>query len=407
VRVLLIHQVFASPQSPGGTRHFELARAAMNRGHNFMVIASDLQYTTGKRVVAEKRLVTEETIEGISVARVYTYPSLNKGFVWRVVSFLSFMVTSFLVGVRQRDVDVVMGTTPPIFQTVSAWLIAAIRRKPFLLEVRDLWPEFAIDIGVLTNPTLIWLSRKLESFLYARATHLLVNSPAYCEYLIGKGVAPAKVSLIANGVDPEMFDPNADGASLRAKWAQPGQFVATYAGAMGMANDLPTVLRAAKLLQDFPNIRFWMVGDGKDRPELEKLASELGLQNVTFTGSVSKTEMKNVLAASNACIATLKDIPMFRTTYPNKVFDYMASGRPTVLGIDGVIRAVIEDAEGGIYVQPGSPDALAAAVLALSRNPEAAQRMGCNARSYVVTHFNRHDQAAAFADLISRVGHNP
>ncbi len=409
MHLLLIHQVFASPDKPGGTRHFELAREAVRRGHQVTIIASDLSYTTGARVVDGLQLATEETVDGMRVLRAYTYPSVHKGFVWRVVAFLSFMLSSLLVGLRVRDVDLVMGTTPPIFQAVSAWLLSAVKRTPFLLEVRDLWPDFAIDIGVLRNPVLIALSRGLERFLYARATHLLVNSPAYRDHLIAKGVAPAQVSLIANGVDPAMFDPDADGARLRDRWGQGAPFVVTYAGAMGMANDLPTVLRAARAVQDAggTGIRFWMVGDGKDRPVLERMAAELELRNTLFTGAVKKTEMREVLAASDACIATLKNIPMFRTTYPNKVFDYMAAGRPTLLAIDGVIRKVMDEAQGGLFVPPGNADALAASVLALSRNREAAQRMGANARRHVVRCFNRQDQANAFVDLVARLAGKP
>lgn len=404
MNTLLIHQVFNTPDTPGGTRHFELARDAAERGHRFTVISSDTLYHSDQRVVDRVRLATKVELPELTLIRTYTYPSTNRSFAWRVVSFLSFMVSSFVVAVKQRNIDIVMGTTPQIFQAVSAWLVAAIRRKPFLLEVRDLWPEFAIDIGVLTNPLLIRASRMLESFLYARASHILVNSPAYRDYLIAKGIAPERISVIANGVVPEMFDPAVRGEEFRAQWAQSGDFVATYAGAIGMANDLPTLLQAADRLKDRQDIRIWIVGDGKDRPALEAQAKEMGLQNVQFTGSVKKDKMADVLAASDACIAILKNIPMFRTTYPNKVFDYMAAGRPTILAIDGVIRNVIEAGEGGIFVPPGDPDALAAAIRALADNPAAAAQMGESARQYVVAHFSRHDQALAFAELLERVG---
>lgn len=298
-----------------------------------------------------------------------------------------------------------MGTSPPIFQAVSAWLVAALRRRPFLLEIRDLWPEFAIDMGVLKNPALIWLSRWLERFLYGRATHLLVNSPAYRDYLVERGVPAVKISLIANGVDPDMFDPAATGEALRQELGLNGQFVVTYAGALGLANDIPTLLRAAGRLRDYPGIHFLLVGDGKERPDLETLARQLRLPNVTFAGSRPKSDMPAILAASDACTAILQNIPMFRTTYPNKVFDYMAAGRPTILAIDGVIRQVVDNARGGVFVPPGDDAALAEAILRLSRQPAKARQMGQAARAYVATHFNRHDQAQAFADLVGRMAH--
>ena len=218
MHILLIHQAFVGPNEAGGTRHYELAQHAIKNGHRCSIVASDISYLTGQVAIQKTGLVSEQDCNGVRVLRAYTYPALHRSFIWRIVSFLSFMFTSVWAGLRAGPVDLVMGTSPPIFQAVSAWLVALLRRKPFLLEIRDLWPEFAIDMGVLKNPVLIWLSRWLEQFLYARATHLLVNSPAYREYLISKGIPATKISLIANGVDPDMFTPDTDGSEIRQRW---------------------------------------------------------------------------------------------------------------------------------------------------------------------------------------------
>lgn len=404
MRTLLIHQAFVSPNEPGGTRHYELARHCVNQGHAFTIVASDQSYLTGQRTATgRKKLVAEENIAGVRVLRAYTYPSLHRSFIWRVVAFLSFMLTSVVAGLRAGPVDLVIGTTPPIFQALSAWIVAVLRRRPFLLEIRDLWPEFAIGMGVLTNPLLIFGARLLENFLYARANHLLVNSPAYRDYLISKGIRASKITLIANGVDPSMFDPDDQGAQVRSSLQLDGKFIVTYAGALGLANDIPTILKAAELLKNKANIHFLLVGDGKERSNLEASVQARNLGNVTFAGSRPKSEMAGILAASDACLATLQDIPMFRTTYPNKVFDYMAAARPTILGIDGVIRDVIEAAKGGVFVQPGNARALADAVAQLAEQPDTAQEMGRSARSYVVEHFDRAEQSQAFTNLIRRI----
>lgn len=400
MKVLLIHQAFASPNEPGGTRHYELARYLVGQGHKCTIVASDLCYKTGKRVLVRRGLIVEQDLDSVRLLRAYTYPSLHKSYRWRMVAFLSFMFTSVLAALRAGPMHIVMGTSPPIFQAPSAWLVAVMRRCPFLLEIRDLWPEFAIDIGVLKNPVLIRLSRWLEHFLYSRASHLLVNSPAYTDYLVDAGVPAGKVSLIANGVEADVFDPDARGERLRQEWEVDDQFVVTYAGALGLANDIPTILRAADRLRDECDVHFLLVGDGKERPGLEALAQRLHLPNVTFAGPRAKSEMPEVLAASDACVATLKDIASFRMTYPNKVFDYMASGRPTILAIDGVIRQVLEAAGGGICVPPGDDAALATAVQFLSQNRDQAREMGLAARAHVVKHFNRHQQAAEFEKLL-------
>jgi glycosyltransferase involved in cell wall biosynthesis len=403
MRILLIHQVFASPEQAGGTRHFELLSRLVQSRNQATVVASNLSYLSGKQFVSDKQWVTEQNIEGIRVLRAYTYPSLHRSFVWRVVSFLSFMVTAAWAGWKAGKVDVVMGTSPPLTQPLSAWLIAVLRRRPFLLEIRDLWPEFAIDMGVLKNPFLIWVARRLEMFLYRRATHLLVNSPAYRDYLISKGMPAAKVSLVANGVDPAMFDPAADGRSIRKEFGLEGKFVVLYAGALGKANDIDTLLDAADLVRHEPQIHFLLAGDGKERPNLEAKAKQLQLSNVTFTGALPKHRMPEVLASADVCVAILLNIPMFTTPYPNKVFDYMAAGRPIVLGIDGVIRKVVEAADGGIFSPPGDAQSLAAAIQKLHSDPQAARQMGHRARDYVVKYFNRDRQADQFATLVSRL----
>jgi glycosyltransferase involved in cell wall biosynthesis len=404
MHLLLIHQAFASPGEAGGTRHYELARHMVQKKQGVTIVASDLSYLSGKRITGARRMVTAENLDGVRILRAYTYPLLHRSVIGRAVSFLSFMLSSVWAAWKAGPVDLVMGTSPPIFQGVSAWMVAVLRRRPFLLEIRDLWPEFLIGVGGLKNPALIFVFRLLERFLYARADHILVNSPAYRAYLLGKGVPAAKISLIANGVDPGMFDPDARGEEVRRAWGLEGRFVATYAGALGMANDIPTILRAAQQLRDQDRVRVVLVGGGKERPALEAMARNLGLTNVLFTGTRPKTEMREILAASNICIATLKNIPAFSMPYPNKVFDYMAAGRPTVLAIDGAIRRVIEAAGGGMFVPPGNEEALAAAVRALSRDPGRAEAMGRAARAYVCRNFNRRQQAEEFAGLIQALG---
>jgi glycosyltransferase involved in cell wall biosynthesis len=403
MHIILLHQMFNLPDQPGGMRHYELARGVAQRGHQVSIVASDLSYKTGKRIVDHRGLVSVQELEGMRIMRAYTYPSLHRSFAWRMVSFVSFMLTSMVAALRAGAADLVMSTSPPIFQAVSAWVVALMRRCPFLLEIRDLWPAFAIDIGLLANPVMIALSRGLESFLYARAAHIMVNSPAYQDYLLEKGIASSKITLIPNGADIDLFDPTTSGESIRRQWKLDGKFVVTYAGALGLANDLPTILRAAQRLRAQPDIHFLVVGDGKERTNLETLADELDLPNLTFTGSVVKAELPSVLAASDVCVATLKDIPMFRTTYPNKVFDYMAAGRATILAIDGVIRQVVEAAGGGIFVPPGDDAAMAKVVQRLSQDRQLVQSMGCSARDYVVEHFDRRQHAAQFAELAARL----
>lgn len=403
MKILLLNQAFVSPEEPGHTRHFEMAKFLQARGHDLVIVASDLNYQTGRRTVERRGVFAEQNIDGVRVLRSYIYPALHRSYFWRIISFLSFMFSSVWTALRVRDADIIMGTTPPIFQAVSAWFVAMVRRKPFLLEVRDLWPEFGVGMGVLKNPLVIALARWLEKFLYARAAHILVNSPAYKDYMLAKGVPENKVTYIAYGTDVDMFNPAVDGSSIRRALNLEDKFVVLYAGALGQANDIDTILRAAKRLNDDIRIRFVLFGDGKERARLQAETERMQLTNVLFAGVRAKKEMPIVVAASDVCLAILQDIPMFRTTYPNKVFDYMAAGRPTVLVIDGVSRELIESSNGGVFVQPGDDAMLAEEILELSKDSKRVQQMGRNAREYLVRHLDRRDKLNETLELLMKL----
>ncbi|HKY55975.1 MAG TPA: glycosyltransferase family 4 protein [Anaerolineales bacterium] len=392
MKILLINQSAVSLDEPGHTGHLEMAKYLRDSGHDMVIVAGDSNYLTGLRTVKQQGVFVEQRIEGVSVLRAYSAETLHRSYFWRLISFASFTISSIWTALQVKHVDLVMGTTPQIFQAVSAWFVAFVRRKPFLLEVRDLWPEFAISMEVIKNPVIIRLSYWLQRFLYARATHILVNSPAYKEYIVGKGVPAKKVSFIAYGSDINMFNPCIDGSSIRERLGLNDKFIVLFAGTIGQAHDLYTVLRAAKRLSDDSHIQFVFFGDGKERPNLEAEAQRLGLKNILFAGVCPKKEVPTVIASADVCLAILQNLEMFRTTYPNKVFDYMASARPTVLAIDGVVREVIEASDGGVFVEPGNDKLLAKAILTLSRDPQRVKQMGENARAYLVRHFNRHDK---------------
>lgn len=394
MKILLVNQVFVSPEEPGHTRHYEMGKYLKERGHELVIVASDLNYQTGQRTVERRGLFAEQFFDGVRVLRSYIYPAIHRSYFWRIIAFFSFMFSSIWTALHVKDVDLVMGTTPPIFQAVSAWVIALLRRKPFLLEVRDLWPEFGISMGVLKNPVIIGLSRWLEMFLYKRAAHILVNSPAYREYLLAKGLPAGKVTYIPYGTDVEMFTPSVDGSTVREQFGLEGKFVVLYAGALGQANDIDTILRAAQRLNDKEGIRIILFGDGKERVRLESQTRRMDLKNLIFAGTRPKRDMPMVVAAADACLAILQDIPAFRTTYPNKVFDYMAAGRASIIAIDGITRELIESSHGGIFVPPGDDQALANVILEMSKDPQHVKQMGLSGREYLVKNLDRRQKLA-------------
>ena len=403
MKILLVNQAFVSFDEPGFTRHFEMAKYLRERGHEMVIVASDVNYQTGQRIVEHRDFVAEQEIEGVRVLRAFMLPSLHRNYFWRIVSFVGFMFSAVWTSLKVKDADLVVGTSPPIFQAFAAWMAAFLLRKPFVFEVRDLWPQFAIDMQVIKNPVVIYLAHAVEKFLYMRATHILVNSPAYKPYIVGRGIPADKITFIPYGTDISMFTPDVDGSAVRREFGLNDKFVALYAGAMGQANDIYTLLRAAARLCDEPKIQIALFGDGKEGANLRAEVSRLGLDNVIFTGAAPKTKMPAVVAAADVCIAILQDIPGFRMTYPNKVFDHMAAGRATVLVIDGVIREVIEASGGGAFVPPGDDERLAQVLRELADDPVRVKRMGEQARAYLVQNFDRRDKLAETLDLFQRI----
>ncbi len=395
---MLIHQAFAALDEAGGTRHAELANYLADHGHQVTIISSPVSYLTGQSRQEKPKWIEKQVVRpGVVMLRTYTYAAIHRSFIHRVVAFLSFMVSSFWAGMGVGKIDLVWGTSPPIFQGITAWLIARIKRASFLFEVRDLWPEFAVAVGVLRNRFLISASLWLERFLYRHADQVMVNSPGYIAHVKANGAR--SVTLIPNGADPGMFLPDADGKEFRARHNLAGQFLALYAGAHGLSNDLNVVLESAENLKNVPNVTIVLIGDGKEKEKLRARASELQLKNLLLLPAVPKTEMAQTLAAADACIAILKPLELYKTTYPNKVFDYMAAGRPVLLLIDGVIREVVEKAGAGIFIRPGDAAGLAQAILTLAARPECGKEMGINGRKYVEQFYSRSQTAEKFMQL--------
>jgi len=403
VHVLLIHQLFVLGREAGGTRHVELARHLARAGDRVTVIASPVSYLTGRAHSSGER--SGEVEPGITLLRAWTLRPRRQSFPGRVLSFVSFAASSTLAALRTPGVDVVWGTSPPLFQALGALLVARLRGVPFVLEIRDLWPDFAVQLGVLRSRWMIAAARFAERLVCRQADRVIVNSPGFVPHVVALGVDPARVALVPNGVEVDDFDPTERGGAFRRELGiGAGDVLVVYTGAQGEPNDLGVVLEAAARLKDRADIHFALVGDGRAGEALQDRAKELGLARVTFVPPRPKAAMPEVLAAADVCLAILKPIPLFDTTYPNKVFDYMAAGRPTVLAIDGVIRRVVEDAGGGVFVPPGDGAALARAVVRYADDAGLRARHGKAARRAVERSFRREQHARRLRQVLRQAG---
>jgi glycosyltransferase involved in cell wall biosynthesis len=302
------------------------------------------------------------------------------------------MVTSVLLGLpRLGQVDVVIVSSPTLFSALSAWLIARIKRVPFVLEVRDLWPEAILSLGLMRPGPAARALQRLADFLYARAAHVVVVTDAFAERLAARGVPRSKLTVIPNGADTALFARESD--------AHDG-FVVAYVGTHGLSHGLGAVLDAATLQ---PDVSYLLVGDGADRDRLVAERDRRRLTNVEMRPSVPKAEVPGLYARADACLVPLRDVPLFDAFVPSKLFEVLAAGRPVIGAVRGEARAILERSGGALLVEPEDGPGIAAAVGRLRADPDLRTRLGETGRAFARAHYDRDALAARYLELLQTV----
>jgi len=405
MNILVIHQQFLRPDEGGGSRFNEFSRLWSEAGHRVTVVAGQTSYTTGKRSLEYRRhWVHREHVGDVTVLRAYTPEAEMTSFVSRLWNFFCFMFSAlWAVFLLAPKPDVIIATSPQLIVAVPGVLGAAFRRCPLVFEVRDLWPETGVTMGAIRRGSLFERGLScLEAWTYRRAAAVNVLTPAFKDSIVSRGLAaPEKIWFIPNGADAWRRPSDAVRDEIRQRYGWQGKFVALYAGAHGIANDLTQLVRAGDALREDSRIHLVTVGAGAELAGLREEVRRRGLDNVTFLGPVPKTEMPGILAAADVGLAVLKKCDTFKTVYPNKVFDYMSMRLPVIIAIDGVARKLVADAEAGIFVEPDDAEALAGAVVWLRDNKEAAAEMGRKGERYVREHFDRAALAREYIQAMS------
>jgi len=405
MHILLVHQYFleGGENQAGGSRWNQMSRYFAEQGHKVSVLAGTVHYGTGKKLPKYKGhiVVKEEECPGVTVYRCYVSESYNKNFLGRFWGYISFTLSSLFACRKIKSPDIMICTSPPLTVGLTGWAIRrCFRNLPMIFEVRDLWPESAIDTGVLTNPLLKKLGFGLEKLSYRESTWINVLTPAFYDFMLKrKNIRKDRLSMFPNAADLDIFSPGPRDNWVRKKYDIGDRFVAIYTGGLGVANHVIQFVEAAREFND-DSARFIIAGDGMQRKMLEDKVKEWGLNNVIFTGFVPKREVVDICAAADVCCAVLKKIDTFKTVYPNKVFDYMASARPIIVAIDGVARKLIEDAQCGFFVEPENSIQLAETLKKLQADSNLRKEMGQSGFSYVKKHFDRTKIAAQYLDTI-------
>ena len=389
-------------------RVHELSRAWTHGGHDVTVLTAFPHHPTGIIPPAYRgRIMMREQIDGIDVLRTWVYATANKGFFKRTLSYISFMLSAIFLGFPclGRRYDVVVATSPQFFVAVAGWVISTLLRKPFVFELRDIWPASIVAVGALENPLVIRVLESIEMMLYRRARAICAVADSSVEILRRRGIDPGKVFVVKNGVDLDRFRPRekSAGATVAEEFGLAGKFVCSYIGTIGMAHGLDVVLEAAERTQDDDSLVYLLVGEGARRSELQGKAGARALSKVIFAGQQSRERVADFLAASDAVLVHLKKAELFKHVIPSKIFEIMACARPIIMGVAGEGGRIVEEAGAGIAIEPENTDDFLRAVEELRADGERRRKMGAAGRRYVEANFDREKLAEDYLRQLEEV----
>lgn len=405
MRIAFVCQYFVPEIGAPSARVSELCREWVAQGHQVTVVTALPNHPTGI-IPPEYRGVwfRRETLDGITVFRNWLYATPNEGFVKRTMSHLTFMCSAAVFSTpRLSGHDVIVVSSPAFFAVLTAWFMSKVWRIPFVFEVRDLWPGIFIELGILKNRAIIGILEAVEMFLYRQAAHVVVVTEAFRDILIRRGVPAEKASVITNGVDMETYRPAPHETDLRRAHGLDGRFVALYIGAHGISQALSAVLDAARLLAENPDVVVVLVGEGAEKKMLIEKARAMGLSNVRFVPGQPKARMPEWYGAADVALVPLRNIPMFETFIPSKMFEILACGVPIIGSVRGEAREILDASGGALIVDPEDAAAIAAAVRRLKADPSLASRLGEAGARFARDHYDRRHLASRYLDLLAEV----
>ena len=400
MNILYIHQYFTTPEEGGGTRSYEFARSLVKRGHKVTIL-------TGSKLndsLAKGKKKKDEYIEGIHVIYLKTSYSNYMPFKKRLYSFVDFSLRATLVGIRIKKYDLIFATSTPLTVAIPGIILSFLRRVPMIFEVRDLWPEVPIQMGVIKNPILIKLLSWFESFTYRHANHIIALSPGMVKGVLATGVARNKVTMIPNYCNLDFFKPGKPNINNLERLEYNNPIIA-YCGAISYGNNLELIIYVAEKLQKMNNpVIFVIAGEGMLKPKLEKLAKVKKLKNVIFLGKINKYKVVELYRKAIACLVIFKNLPILSTNSPNKFFDAISTGKPIITNMGGWIGELVENYKIGFSLENDNSQAIVETVEILTNmNKNQLEEMGKNARKLAIEKFNSDDMIDKLEMIFKKV----
>tara|TARA_B110000091_G_scaffold209078_1_gene249690 strand:- start:280 stop:1491 length:1212 start_codon:yes stop_codon:yes gene_type:complete len=402
MRILFLTDNFPPEVNAPATRTYEHCAEWVKLGAEVTVITCFPNFPKGKIYNGyQNKLYQKEIIDGIRVIRVWSYMSPNTGFVKRVFDFMSYAFMAFLLGVFQKC-DLIIGTTPQFFTAISASCLAFIKRRPWVMEVRDLWPESIVAVGAMKRQDLTFkFLRKIEIKLYHSANLIIVVTDQFKKYISSLNVVSSKIFIIKNGVIHSNFIPSNKNNQLLEKHGLTGKFIVSYIGTHGMAHALDFILNCANTIKD-PKIHFILQGDGSEKQHLMEIAAQLNLKNITFLPFVSKSEISKYINLSDVALVNLKRSETFKTVIPSKIFENVALYKPILLGVEGEAKDLIEHYNVGVCYIPESQSSFIEALEEIKSYKTPDFELNCNE---MLQQFDRNKFASIMLDVITKTLH--
>lgn len=380
MKILFLTDNFPPEVNAPATRTYEHCRRWVELGAEVTVITCAPNFPQGKVYAGYKnRLYQRETMAGIEVVRVWSYIAKNEGFLKRTIDFVSYACTAFVAGLFQRA-DLIIATSPQFFTALAGMSLAFCKRKPWIMEVRDLWPESIAAVGAMKRGVAYRFFEWLEMRCYHSARRIVVVTDAFKRKIADRGIAESKIDVIKNGVCLEAFQPKSKDEALVDELGLGGKVVIGYIGTHGMAHKLDFILRCAKSLERDSRYHFLFLGTGGEKDNLLKLKEELGCTNVTMLEPVAKSEVGRYLSVVDIALINLRRSELFTTVIPSKIFESAAMRCPILIGVDGEAREIVEGYGAGLFFEPENAESFEAKLREII-NPDTYARCqaGCSA----------------------------
>ena len=404
MNILFLSHYFPPEVNAPATRTYEHCRRWVELGHNVTVVSCVPHHPMGKAYPGFKnKLMHTEYKDGIRAVKIFTYITANEGFLKRTWNYVFYMIMAVLAAPFLPKADVVLSTSPQFFNGLAGFLVSRIKRCPWILEIRDLWPESILAVGAIKNPAVIRTLEYLERFVYRKADHIVAVTRSFRAHILARGGDDSRISVIRNGVDLQLFSSRESDAEYAQQLNVSGKFVAAYVGTHGMAHGLHVLLDTAERLKDRTDIVILLAGDGAERKRLAEEIVQRRLTNILMLGQLPKADMPKLWSVTDVSLVVLKKLDLFKTVIPSKIFESMAMKKPIILGVQGEGAEIVSESGSGLCVEPENVEQIVAAIRRLADDAALCQRLGESGYEFVKNHFDRQVLADRFEQIISSV----